>query len=239
MARDKFVSYIRVSTQRQGRSGLGLEAQREAVNNYLNGGNWTLIAEMVEIESGKRIKNRPKLTEALSLCRIHGATLVVAKLDRLARNVVFISTLMESGMAFIAVDLPQANKLTVHIMSAMAEYEAAAISTRTKEALAAAKARGTKLGGYRWAVSTVAQTGGIASGMERGARATKRAHDLMPIVNSIREGGATSLRQIAAGLKERGITTPRGEKSAWTAAQVHRLLARMGSPKMTTRPNLR
>ena len=143
----KFVAYYRVSTQKQGKSGLGLEAQRESVNSYLNGGKWSLVAEMVEIESGKKSSNRPKLAQALSLCRLHKAKLLVAKLDRLSGNVAFISALMESGVQFVAVDLPQANELTVHIMAAMAEYEAKAISARTKAALAAAKARGTVLGG--------------------------------------------------------------------------------------------
>src|ERR1700679_1485465 len=133
----KFVSYLRVSTQRQGKSGLGLEAQREAVSGYLNGGKWTLVSEIVEVESGKRA-DRPELAKALSLCRLHRATLLVAKLDRLARNVAFIPALMESGGKFGGVDLPQANELTVH---SMAEYEAKAISARTKAALQAAKAR--------------------------------------------------------------------------------------------------
>src|SRR6201996_47906 len=102
-ASSKFVAYYRVSTKRQGRSGLGLEAQQEAVRSYLNGGSWSLVAEVVEVESGKRADNRPKLAEALSLCRLHGATLIIAKLDRLARNVAFISNLMEAGVEFIAV----------------------------------------------------------------------------------------------------------------------------------------
>lgn len=128
----KFISYLRVSTQRQGKSGLGLEAQREAVSVFLNGGGWKLVEEVLEIESGKR-NDRPELTRALSLCRIHGARLLVAKLDRLARNVAFISTLMESGVEFEAVDLPQANKLTVHIMAAMAEHEAKVRTERAKK----------------------------------------------------------------------------------------------------------
>src|SRR5215471_9744339 len=142
----KFVAYYRVSTARQGRSGLGLEAQQAAVRAHLNGGRWKLVAEITEIETGKRA-DRPKLAEALKLCRIHGATLIIAKLDRLARNVAFISALMESDVEFEAVDFPQANRLTIHIMAAVAEHEAKMISERTKVALAAAKARGTKLGG--------------------------------------------------------------------------------------------
>src|ERR1039458_2079747 len=178
MATGKFISYLRVSTQQQGKSGLGLEAQREAVAVYLNGGRWKLAEEVVEVESGKR-SDRPELARALSLCRIHRATLLVAKLDRLARNVAFISALMESGVDFEAVDLPQANKLTVHIMAAMAEYEAGAISVRTKAALAAAKARGTKLGGHRWDIQTVARKGNALSAKVRSERATKRTKDLL------------------------------------------------------------
>jgi len=221
MANGKFISYLRVSTQRQGKSGLGLEAQREAVAVYLNGGSWELIEEVVEVESGKR-NDRPELARALSLCRVHGAKLLVAKLDRLARNVAFISALMEAGVDFEAVDLPQANRFTVHIMAAMAEHEAGAISTRTKAALAAAKARGTKLGGYRWAIQTVATKGNVESIKVRSAKATKRAADLFPVIGDLKTNGAVSLHQIAAGLNDRGIRTARGGQ--WSAVQVQRVL---------------
>ncbi len=223
MAAEKFISYLRVSTQRQGKSGLGLEAQREAVAGYLNGGRWTLVQEMIEVESSKR-SDRPELAKALALCRVHNAKLLVAKLDRLARNVAFISALMESGVEFEAVDLPQANKLTVHIMAAMAEYEAAAISVRTKAALAAAKARGTQLGGYRWEISRVAYKGNANSARVRSEKAAKRAADLLPVIESIRADGATSLHQIAAALNEKGILTAR--RGQWSAVQVQRLLSR-------------
>ena len=133
----KYIAYYRVSTQRQGRSGLGLDAQRQAVREHLNGGNWQLIEEITEVESGKRA-DRPKLAEALRLCRLRGATLIIAKLDRLARNVAFVSALMDAGVEFEAVDFPQANRLTIHIMAAVAEHEAKAISQRTKAALASA-----------------------------------------------------------------------------------------------------
>ena len=177
MAQGKFVAYYRVSTAKQGRSGLGLEAQQEAVRSYLNGGSWQLVAEVVEVESGKR-NDRPKLAEALRLCRLHGATLIIAKLDRLARNVAFISNLMESGVEFTAVDFPQANRLTVHILAAVAEHEAKAISTRTKDALAAAKARGKRLGGDRGNLPAVAKDGAKASVAARIAKADNRASDL-------------------------------------------------------------
>src|ERR1700693_2553841 len=145
MATGKFVSYLRVSTDKQGHSGLRIEAQRKAVDDYLNGGRWTLLKEYVEIESGKR-NDRPQLLAALAHAKATGATIVIAKLDRLARNVAFISNLMESGVEFVAVDMPLANRLTVHILAAVAEHERELISQRTKAALAAAKARGTKLG---------------------------------------------------------------------------------------------
>jgi DNA invertase Pin-like site-specific DNA recombinase len=222
MANGKFVSYLRVSTARQGASGLGLEAQRAAVTDYLNGGDWKLVQEVLEVESGKR-NDRPALADALRLCRKHRATLVIAKLDRLARNVAFISNLMESGVEFVACDMPQANRFVVHILAAVAEHEAEAISKRTKAALAAAKARGTQLGGrrvsaQRW--SEIAQEARLA----RTAEADRRAADLLPVIRSIQAEGAVSLRQIAAGLNERNVTTPRG--GDWSAVQVQRVMPR-------------
>lgn len=200
-----------------------MEAQREAVTNYLNGGRWKLVQELIEVESGKS-KDRPKLIEALRLCRIYNATLLVAKLDRLARNVAFVSTLMESGVKFVAVDLPQANELTVHIMAAMAEYEAKAISARTKAALEAAKARGTRLGGLRWDLASVSKQGRKLALKVRKERAANRASDLMPVIEAIKAEGATSLRQIASVLNERGIITARGGE--WSAVQVQRVIDR-------------
>jgi DNA invertase Pin-like site-specific DNA recombinase len=150
----KWVSYLRVSTDRQGASGLGLEAQRKSVLDYLNGGRWTLAAEFVEIESGKR-SDRPQLTAALAACKKQKAKLVIAKLDRLSRNVHFISGLMDAGVEFVACDMPHANKLTIHILAAVAEHEREAISARTTAALQAAKARGVKLGGPKLAAARV------------------------------------------------------------------------------------
>ncbi len=144
----RFVSYLRVSTDKQGRSGLGIEAQREAVARFSNGGTWVQLAELVETESGKNA-DRPQLREAIAQCRQTGATLLIAKLDRLARNVAFISALMEQGVPFVACDMPTATPFMLHVYAAMAEEEARAISLRTKVALAAAKARGVKLGGWR------------------------------------------------------------------------------------------
>src|SRR2546428_4213436 len=141
----KFVAYFRVSTDKQGKSGLGLEAQREAVLTYLDGGRWSLVQEFVEVESGKR-NDRPELTAALAACKKHKAKLVIAKLDRLSRNLAFIATLMDSGVEFVAVDNPHANRLTLHILAAVAEHERHMIADRTKAALQAAKARGIRLG---------------------------------------------------------------------------------------------
>ena len=148
MAQGRFIAYYRVSTAKQGRSGLGLEAQKTAVLAYLNGGCWTLSAEFTEVESGKQA-DRPELARALAACRLIGATLVIAKLDRLTRNVAFLANLMESGAEFVACDNPHATKFTIHILAAVAELERQQISDRTKAALAAAKARGTQLGGWK------------------------------------------------------------------------------------------
>ncbi len=130
------VAYYRVSTQRQGASGLGLDAQREAVRVYLAGNGWPPVTEFTEVESGRK-NDRPELAKAVAACKLYGAVLVVAKLDRLARNVAFVSALMESGVDFVAVDFPMANRLTVHILAAVAEHEAGMISAWTKAALAA------------------------------------------------------------------------------------------------------
>jgi DNA invertase Pin-like site-specific DNA recombinase len=221
----RFVAYYRVSTARQGKSGLGLEAQQQAVREHLNGGKWELVAEFTEIESGKR-SDRPKLGEALRACRLRGAKLVIAKLDRLARNVAFISNLMESGVEFEAVDFPQANRLTIHIMAAMAEHEAKMISERTKAALAAAKRRGVKLGGDRGARLTAkARAAGTAAVQ---AKAQARAADLAGTVKEVQAAGCESLRAIAEELDARGIPAARGGK--WSAVQVSRLLARLPGP---------
>lgn len=220
----KFIAYYRVSTERQGRSGLGLEAQQLSVRNYMSGGNWELIEELVEVESGKRL-DRPQIAEALRLCRLHGATLLIAKLDRLARNVAFVSHLMESGVDFLAVDFPTANRLTVHILAAVAEHEALAISDRTKTALAAAKARGVKLGGDRGNLPGVALEGSRKSAEIRGRNADARAMDLAPILRNL-QGMGMSLRGIAKELGRRRIPTTRG--GLWSAVAVSRVLERIG-----------
>ncbi len=221
----QFVSYLRVSTQRQGRSGLGLEAQRRAVEDFLNGRQWELLTEFVEVETGKD-DDRPELARALAACRIHGATLVVAKLDRLARNAAFLLSLQNAGVEFVCADMPEANRLTVGILAVVAEDEAQRISERTKSALEAAKARGVKLGTPENLTSSARRKGTRASIEVRQRKAQQRARDLRPIIQGLQASGHTSLRGIAAGLEERGIPTPRGKRS-WTATQVRRILGRV------------
>jgi DNA invertase Pin-like site-specific DNA recombinase len=225
MAEGKFVSYLRVSTARQGRSGLGLEAQRKAVEDYLNGGNWQLVKEFVEVESGKRA-DRPQLEKAFQLCRLLGAKLVIAKLDRLSRDAHFLLGLEKAGVDFVAADMPHANKLTIGIMAVMAQHEREMISRRTKDALAAAKRRGVKLGGFKGFVFRAKDHKAAAAA--RTAKARSRATDLEPIIRELQASGATSLRAIAAGLNERSIPTARGGE--WSATQVMRLLEDIERP---------
>ncbi|MCJ2077906.1 recombinase family protein [Methylobacterium sp. E-016] len=221
-----FVTYVRVSTDRQGKSGLGLDAQREAVRTYLNGGNWRIVAEFQEVESGRN-DARPALDAALAAARLHRVPLVVAKVDRLTRSVAFLSKLLASGVDVRFADLPQiegpAGKFMLNQMVAVAELEAGMISARTKAALAAAKARGTKLGGFRGHVATdAAREAGRAAGT---ARAAARSADLAPVVTELREAGIVSASGIAKALNDREIETPRGGR--WQAVQVQRMLARM------------
>ena len=221
MAQGNFVAYYRVNTARQGRSGLGLEAQRRAVTDFLNGGSWELMAEFVEVESGKA-DDRPQLEQALTTCELSGATLVVAKLDRLSRNLAFLAKLQESDARFIAADMPEATELTIHIMAAVAQAERKAISIRTKDALAAARARGVRLGGNRGNLEDL-RKGPAKSAEVRGGQAKERALKVRRQIEAITAGGdGTSLRQIAARLNDRGITAPRGGK--WHAAQVKAVL---------------
>jgi DNA invertase Pin-like site-specific DNA recombinase len=227
----KFVAYFRVSTDRQGKSGLGLDAQREAVMAYLNGGRWTLVSEFVEVESGKRDDNRPQLAAAIAACKKQKARLVIAKLDRLSRNLAFIAALMESGVEFVAVDNPHMNKLTIHILAAVAEHEREMISTRTKDALAAAKARGKRLGGWRPTRrdgSPRKPLDGIARAHDA-VRQQTAAFDarVAPIATELRANGL-SLHAIARELTARHVATRRG--GAWTATAVRKLLARAGGP---------
>lgn len=221
----RFVSYLRVSTARQGKSGLGLEAQKEAIHNYLNGGKWKLLNEFVEIESGKRDDNRPQLQAALEVCRRKKATLLIAKLDRLGRNVAFISSLMESGVEFTACDFPTANKLTVHILAAMGQYEREMISKRTSEALKAARVRGVKLGSPV-GISYEAQLKGAKHAKAaRIRKADRYAKDVYPVIKSYLDEGM-SLNGIARQLRVDGELTPRGTGN-WTPTAVRNILARI------------
>ncbi|MBV9588730.1 MAG: recombinase family protein [Hyphomicrobiales bacterium] len=223
-----FVAYYRVSTDRQGRSGLGLEAQRKAVEDYLNGGRWKLVGEFTDVESGKDDRNRPELARAFAKCRLHGATLLIAKLDRLSRDAHFLLGLQKAGVKFVACDLPQANELTIGILAIVAQHEREMISKRTKEALAAAKARGMKIGGFRGSPATLEglKRGREASHATRTRRARERAKDLAADVEELRAKGADSLTALAKGLNARSIPTARGGK--WSAVQVMRLLETLG-----------
>jgi len=222
MANGKYVSYVRVSTARQGASGLGLEAQQDAVARFLNGSAWELVAEFREVETGKgsdALAKRPQLRAALEACRKLGATLVIAKLDRLARNVHFVSGLMESKVKFVACDMPDANELTIHMIAAFAEHEAKRISQRTKEALAVAKARGAQLG-------QAGATNLRPNVEQRQAAANSFAEKLRPIF-----AGVLAEKLSQRGMVERlnvvGIPTPTGKVSKWKLSQVQRILGRL------------
>jgi DNA invertase Pin-like site-specific DNA recombinase len=225
MAEGKWVSYLRVSTDRQGRSGLGLEAQRQAVEDFLNGGSWKLAKEFVEVESGKRT-DRPLLAEAIQACKLYGAKLVIAKLDRLSRNAHFLLGLKEAGVDFVAADMPNANRLTVGIMAMIAEEEGRMISERTKQALAAARRRGVQLGGYCKdpKLTAAARKAGNAA---NASKAAQRAANIAPVIAELQAAGAASLRAIADGLNQRGIPTARGN-AVWSATQVMRVMAQTG-----------
>lgn len=225
MATGKWVAYYRVSTPRQGRSGLGLEAQRKGVSTYLDGGKWKLVAEFTEVESAATADDRPQLQAALAACRVHGAALIIAKLDRLSRDAHFLLGLQKAGVRFVAADMPEANETMVGFMAIMAQHERKMIALRTREALAAAKRRGTKLGNP--ANLRNRRKGSKLGNAVKTQRATERARDLAPIIASIRGDGAESLREIAQGLNVREIGAPRG--GAWSAAQVKRVLERIAA----------
>lgn len=227
MANGRFVSYLRVSTTKQGASGLGLEAQRQTVATFLNGGDWQLVGEFVEVESGTaKGDNRPELDRALAHCRVMGATLVVANVSRLTRNPDFMGRLVQAGVEVRFCDLPSiegpAGRFMLRQMLAVAELEAGMISDRTKKALAAAKRRGVTLGGDRGNLPAVAAQGRALSLAKRQEKASRRAGDLAPIIAEVRAAGAVSLRDVAAALNERGIRTARGGE--WSAVQVKRTL---------------
>lgn len=208
-----YVAYYRVSTDQQGRSGLGLEAQRAAVVQFVAARGGEIAAEFTEVESGRK-SDRPELASALAECRRRKVTLVIAKLDRLARNVAFIARLMDTGVPFLAVDMPTADRFMLHVYAAMAEEEARRTSARTKAALAAAKARGVELG-----------RNGRVLAAERIAEADAFAASMAPTIGTLRAEGYTTVRSLAEELNRRNVPTAKG--GSWHVPTVHHLLRRL------------
>lgn len=222
----KIVTYLRVSTARQGDSGLGLDAQRSAIQAYATARSANIVKELVEVESGKN-NERPQLATALHLAKVTGSVLVIAKLDRLSRNAAFLLALRDSGVKFVAADMPDANELTVGIMALVAEQERIAISKRTTEALQAAKARGTSLGNPNGAAALRRAAKGNDKAVSKiKAKANAYAADLRSTVADIQAHGVVSLGGIAKALNDRQIATARGGE--WHKATVANLLARLG-----------
>lgn len=228
----RFVPYYRVSTVRQGRSGLGLEAQRQYVQSYLaslGAIDYALAKERVEVKGGKSIRRRPELKAALEECRLTGATLLIARLDRLSRDATFLFNLQDSGVGFIACDMPEADRTMIGVMALVAEREGKMISARTKEALAAAKRRGTQLGNRpgESRLSHKQRLAGNASALETIRERTKAfALQLRSTFDELEAHGVTGAHGIAQALNGRGILTIKGHQ--WTAAQVQRVQQRLG-----------
>ncbi len=220
MAQPRYIAYYRVSTAAQGRSGLGLEAQQAAVTAYLQGRDHDLAGQFIEVESGRN-SERPRLGEALALARKLKATLVIAKLDRLARSVSFIANLMDAGVEFVACDMPAANRLTLHIMAAVGEAEARMISERTVAALAAAKARGVRLGNPTNLPD--AQAAGHETLVKQ---ADEHAAKVVGTIKEIVRAGTVSVHKIADKMNERGVPTRRG--GAWSGTSVSNMIKRVG-----------
>ncbi len=224
MAEGKFVVYYRVSTAKQGRSGLGLEAQEQTIAMFLNGGLWDVVGRFREVESGKvGDDERPQLAKAIAACRVHKAKLLVAKLDRLSRDAHWLLGLEKRGIDFVCADNPNVNRMTITVLAAVAEHERLQISLRTKQALAARKARGMPLG-------NPANLSNRDLGSARGAKANRQnalesAADLAPILDELRAEGCASLQSLADGLNARKIPTTRG--GTWQPTQVMRLIQRL------------
>lgn len=221
----KFVGYVRVSTARQGQSGLGLLAQEAAIQLHVRGKGGALAHTFTEVESGRK-NSRPQLLKALELAKLTGATLVIAKLDRLSRNAAFLLALQESGVRFVATDMPDANELTVGIMALVAQQERHAISQRTREALQAAKTRGRKLGNPNGAAALRrAGKGNGAAVLVAQEIADARADALRGTIEELRAAGKESLGDFARALNERGILTARNAR--WHRSSVANLLKRL------------
>jgi len=225
----KFVAYYRVSTVKQGQSGLGLEAQQNAVAEYLKSNAGELITEYTEIQSGKK-DNRPELESALRQCRLTGATLLIAKLDRLSRNRSFLMEMQDSSVDFIAVDMPEANHFTVGLMACLADYERQLISERTKAALQMAKARGVKLGNPK--LNEIRNSDTKAATEARSAKAKARNQEIRTTIDEMVESispeyrSDVSLRTIASMLNDAGYVTSRGKQ--WRHTSVNRVLEATG-----------
>jgi DNA invertase Pin-like site-specific DNA recombinase len=211
----KFVAYFRVSTERQGQSGLGLEAQQAAVKQYAD----SIIHSFTEIESGKH-DDRPQLQAAIAMCKRSGAALLIAKIDRLSRQAAFLLTLRDSGVQIVAADMPHAGTLEFGIRAVVAQHEREEISRRTKAALQAAKARGVRLGCPNPSIGSAIGVAAIQ------ARADAFAERLAPVIADIKRAGCSTLREIAAALQARGVATPRGG-TTWSPSQVSNLLAKL------------
>ena len=221
----KIVAYHRVSTVQQGASGLGLQAQKKAIEDFTSQRGGEIAGSFTEVESGKN-DERPELKKALHLAKVTGSTLVIAKLDRLSRSAAFLLTLRDSGVKFVAADMPDANDLTVGVMALVAQQEREATSNRTKEALAAAKARGVKLGNPNGAAALRRADRGNEAGIAAiKSKADRHAMDLEPVIEVIRAEGLTSLGDIANALNSRGFLTRRGGQ--WHKTTVKNLLDRI------------
>jgi DNA invertase Pin-like site-specific DNA recombinase len=220
------VAYYRVSTAKQGQSGLGLDAQKAAVQQHAASGGHRIVAEFVEVESGRR-DDRPQLAAALAACRLHRATLYIAKLDRLSRQLSVVANLIEAGVDFVAVDNPNANRLTIHLLAAIAEHEREMISQRTKAALAAAKARGVRLGNPNGAAALLpgCKVAAAKAGALLAQKADQRAIQILPLLRQLEADGCTSVRAMAHALNLRGVPAPSG-RPLWYPEQVRRVMRR-------------